>query len=514
MYQAFKQPHQTTQKNRSRYQTYRKSILSASILLGFGSAVASAMFLTACTSNRMVVNNPLPPIAPISNENQRYYPDVNTGVQAGNYPSVNPYPANNPSNPSAGVQNNASGINNNNAINANSVYYPPVVQNNPNSVPSYQGNPMQGQANYANFEAWKADFLRRNANSPYANTLSHLLSRASLSSRVISDDRQQAEFDKLPWSYLDGAISQQNVNLGRNKLNSQKSLLSRLEKQYGVPAEIVTAIWGRESSYGNYMGKSDLPSSLATLAYEGRRRELFEKQLVALANLVQSGNVANNPLQGSWAGGMGHTQFIPETWLIHGVDGNGDRRRNPWDISDALSSTANYLNRSGWLSGVRPIYEVRLPSNFNYALINNKLSTKDWLNKGVTSVGNVNLPNLSMQLWLPAGKNGPALLLSPNFEVIKVYNNSSNYALSVSLLGQMIRGQGGLQASWPRHEKPLSRSQILNLQRNLTQMGYNTQGIDGVIGTNTRTAFQSWQAVNGQTPDGFITQNSAAALIR
>ncbi|WP_201615911.1 lytic murein transglycosylase [Psychrobacter urativorans] len=386
---------------------------------------------------------------------------------------------------------------------------PVIVQ--PNKVVKPQPTP---KPSYSTFADWKSDFSTRAIASGYNSyDVQRLLDSAYLNQQVISLDSGQPEFSKMPWDYADSAVSTGRVNTGKNKFAEQRSYLSGLESQYGVNAEIVAAIWGMESSYGAVTGNSHLPSALASLAYEGRRQAFAESQLLSLMTLLQRGDVSWSQLEGSWAGGMGQTQFIPATWLKEGVDGDGNGHKNPWSTADALASTANYLSNAGWVRGLAPFYEVTLPSSFDYSTVSTKQSFSQWRSMGVSSVnGNYLDSGTIFELWLPAGKEGPALLLSKNFDVIKVYNNSSNYALGVSLLGKAIAGQGGLQKSWPRYERPLSTSQARNLQNRLTNAGYDTKGADGIVGTNTRKAFQRWQGDNGQTPDGFITQRSASSL--
>ncbi|TXD98275.1 lytic murein transglycosylase [Psychrobacter frigidicola] len=386
---------------------------------------------------------------------------------------------------------------------------PVIVQ--PNKVVKPQPTP---QPSYSSFTDWKSDFSKRAIASGYNSyDVQRLLESAYLNQQVISLDSGQPEFSKMPWDYADSAVSAGRVNTGKSKFAEQRSYLSGLESQYGVNAEIIAAIWGMESSYGAVTGNSHLPSALASLAYDGRRQAFAESQLLSLMTLLQRGDVSWSQLEGSWAGGMGQTQFIPTTWLQEGVDGDGNGHKNPWSTADALASTANYLSNSGWVRGLAPFYEVTLPSSFNYSTVNTKQSFAQWRSMGVSSIDNSYLDSGKVfELWLPAGKDGPALLLSKNFDVIKVYNNSSNYALGVSLLGKAIAGQSGLQQSWPRYERPLSTSQVRNLQQRLTSAGYDTKGTDGIAGTNTRNAFQRWQGANGQTPDGFITQRSASSL--
>lgn len=380
----------------------------------------------------------------------------------------------------------------------------PVVRPTPQPTPAYQS-----------FASWKADFIERAVARGFSRyDVERLMSNASYNEQIVSLDRGQPEFAKMPWEYVDGAVSSGRVSGGQRNYSAQSDLLLRNENLYGVPASIVTAIWGMESSYGQGTGNSSLVNSLATLAYDGRRRSFAEDQLFALLQLLQRGDIEWSQLQGSWAGGMGHTQFIPKTWLVEGVDGNGDGHKNPWNAADALSSTASYLGNAGWQRGLSPFYEVRLPAGFDYRQVSSKKTISEWQALGVTSLTGYPSGGTIAELWLPAGKEGPALLLTKNFDVIKVYNNSSSYALGVSLLAKAIVGQAGLTQAWPRYERPLATYQVRTLQQRLTSMGYDTKGSDGVIGTNTKLAFQRWQADNGQIADGFITQRSAAMLIQ
>lgn len=399
---------------------------------------------------------------------------------------------------------------------------PPVINpNQPYNQPIYTPVPTPTQTNapvhqYGSFNDWKNDFIRRATAQGYASDgINRLMNGASLNSQVISLDKKQAEFAKMPWEYVEGSASATRVSQGRKQVSEYPSLLSRLEQQYGVPRQVIVAIWGVESSYGSGTGNMGLVNALSSLAYDGRRRAFAEGELVAMTQMIQRGDVSQSELKGSWAGGMGHTQFIPSTWLKYGVDGNNDGRRSPWSVSDALSSTANYLASSGWVRGLEAYYEVRLPSNLNPQLIGQRLPLDTWRSYGVVPAGNEYIGGQALaELWLPAGINGPALLTTQNFEVIKVYNNSTNYALGVALLGKRINHQDGIVANWPRQESPLSTAQIRMLQQALNQQGYNTGTPDGIAGANTRRAFARWQADNGQTPDGFISQRTARALIR
>ncbi len=367
---------------------------------------------------------------------------------------------------------------------------------------------------YDNFMDWQSDFARRAAALGYNSyDIQRLLAQAQYKAQVVSLDNNQAEFVKMPWEYIERAVSVSKVLKGRDKFSANSGLFSQIQQRYQIDPYIVAAIWGMESSFGGGTGNINLASSLSSLAYDGRRRDFAEKQLLSLLTLLQRGDVNWSHIKGSWAGGMGHTQFIPATWLSQGVDADRDGRRNPWSAKDALSSTANYLHNSGWVAGLPPFIEVRLPQNFDYSKVGQKMSLAYWQNLGLQTIGGFADSSVPMTLWLPAGENGPALLTTKNFEVIKVYNNSSNYALAVSLLAREIAYQGSLYQTWPKYEKPLSKYQVKKLQQKLTSMGFDTKGVDGVVGTNTRKAFQQWQISVGKIADGFICQRTAYSLL-
>ena len=393
---------------------------------------------------------------------------------------------------------------------------PPLLPVEPVQPPLEPETPAQ-PAQPANFAEWQQAFARRAAAAGIADSdIRQLLARTHYEEKVVSADRKQPELNKMVWAYLDNAISDDRIRKGRAQLARYRDLLQQIEAQTGVGAAYIVAFWGMESAYGENTGNVDLIQALSTLAYEGRRRDFAEQQLIALLQLIERGDVGWDELRGSWAGGMGHTQFIPTTFLQYGVDGNGDGRRDPWQIEDALASTANYLSQSGWQRGQRWGREVSLPAVFDYRDIDQTLPLAQWGQRGVRQVSGAALPqeNLHATLWLPAGHSGPALLLYPNFKTIKVYNNSSSYALAIGLLADGIGGNGGgIKTAWPRDEQALSRDDVQRLQQALTAAGYDTKGTDGILGANTRSAFRQWQAASGQIPDGFISQRSAAALL-
>jgi len=326
---------------------------------------------------------------------------------------------------------------------------------------------------------------------------------------VIEADRNQPEFTKPVWAYLEGALSDKRVANGQAMLRAHEKVLARIEKAYGVDRRIVVAIWGLESAYGQFTGSLPVIRSLATLGYEGRREEFAKSQLIAALKIVQAGDITPDRMLGSWAGAMGQTQFIPTTYLIHAVDFDGDGRRDIWgSATDALASTAHLLSRSGWKTGESWGYEVKLPAGFDYAQADrsNRHSVAQWRALGVRKANGGALParddKQEAAILLPSGHRGPAFLVMRNFRAILAYNNSTSYALAVGLLSQRFSGGGHIAASWPKDERPLKRTEREALQRALTNAGYDTQGVDGIIGYNTRQAIRRYQKAHGLPADG------------
>jgi membrane-bound lytic murein transglycosylase B len=273
---------------------------------------------------------------------------------------------------------------------------------------------------------------------------------------------------------------------------------------------VVVAIWGLESAYGAVLGDIPVVEALATLAYDGRRRAFAEEQLLAALRILQSGDVEPAAMRGSWAGAMGHTQFIPTSYLSHAVDFTGDGRRDIWaaDPADALASTASYLAAFGWQTGAPAVRRVVLPEGFDYRLADQSLRrpVPEWRAMGVRAAQGA-LPGGEAAVLLPAGADGPAWLAYGNFRVIRRYNNATSYALAVALLAEEIDGRRGASRGlgWPRGERPLSRSETEALQRALTGLGFDTGGADGIVGPNTRAAVRAFQEARGLTPDGYVT---------
>ncbi len=327
---------------------------------------------------------------------------------------------------------------------------------------------------------------------------------------IIKRDRNQAEFSKAIWDYLDTAVSDLRVRNGRTALTRYESTLREVEATYGVDKEIVVAIWGLESAYGSFRGSNKIMQSLATLAYDGRRAAFFEAQLIAALEILDAGDTIPSNMTGSWAGAMGHTQFMPTSYLEHAVDFTGDGRRDIWsdDPTDALASTANYLKAFGWTKDQPWGVEVQLPTGFDYALADRKIKKQPmtWARLGIVDMaGQPVRERAEASILLPAGAQGPAFMIFDNFAVIERYNAADAYVIGVGHLADRIAGQDGFQRSWPRADRTLSFSERKELQLRLTAAGYNTYGIDGRIGPKTIGAVRAYQQSNGLEPDGYAS---------
>ncbi|MCU4651690.1 lytic murein transglycosylase [Roseibacterium sp. SDUM158016] len=331
-----------------------------------------------------------------------------------------------------------------------------------------------------------------------------------LQSRVVERDRNQAEFSRTLWDYLDGAVSDARVRNGRAALAEHRDTLERIERRYRVEAEVVAAIWGLESAYGASRGSTDIVSAMATLAYDGRRQDFFEAQLIAALQILQSGDVSPRRMTGSWAGAMGHTQFMPTSYLEHAQDFNGDGRRDIWsdDPTDALASTAAYLAHFGWTYGQPWGVEVRLPQGFDYALTGERVRRDAgfWRRAGVTLADGGQVPDHGeASILLPGGSEGVALMIFDNFRVIERYNPADAYVIGVGHLSDRITGGSAFRAGWPRGDRALTGDERRELQQRLTAAGFPTDGVDGIIGPNTTEAVRRFQRSVGATPDGYAS---------
>ncbi|MEK1906238.1 MAG: lytic murein transglycosylase [Pseudomonas sp.] len=366
------------------------------------------------------------------------------------------------------------------------------------------------QPAFASFAEWRGSFRHKalSAGIP-ADLFDRAFAGVTPDQTVVDADRSQPEFTRPVWEYLEGATSPIRVRKGQALLVEHSTTLAAIEQRYGVDREVLVAIWGMESSFGQFTGDKSVIRSLATLAYEGRRSQFAEDQLLAALQILQHGDTNPSGMLGSWSGAMGQTQFIPTTYMTHAVDFDGDGRRDIWTSSaDALASAAHYLQASGWQKGRPWGFEVALPSGFDYALADTEVrkTYAEWATFGVKGTPAGVAPGDSAYLLLPAGHRGPAFLVFANFRAILKYNNSSSYALAVGLLSQRFDGGGQVSGQWPRDERPLSRSDRIALQEGLAARGYNPGAADSIIGANTRRAIRAFQQSLDWPADGYPTQ--------
>ena len=379
------------------------------------------------------------------------------------------------------------------------------------ATPNQQPAPVQVAASNRQFQAWITGFKRRaQAQGIRSDVLNKAFRGVSYDKDVIRRDRNQSEFTKTIWEYLDSAASDTRVSNGKSALRKHRRKLDAIEARYGVDKEVVVAVWGLESAYGAFRGSNNVVQALATLAFDGRRGAFFEKQLIAAFKILQNGDTTARNMTGSWAGAMGHTQFIPTSYLAYAVDFTGDGRRDIWsdDPSDALASTAAYLKRFGWVKGQPWGVEVKLPRGFNYALANRKTKKmpSDWAKLGVVGMNGRAVPNHgSASVLLPAGGNGAVFLIFKNFSVIERYNTADAYVIGVGHLSDRIKGGSKIKGKWPRGDRALTFKERKEMQRRLTRQGFNTQGVDGKIGPRTIAAVRAFQQSNGLTPDGYAS---------
>ncbi|NMT62481.1 lytic murein transglycosylase [Marinobacter orientalis] len=340
-----------------------------------------------------------------------------------------------------------------------------------------------------------------------SQTATEVLASAEYLERVIELDRRQPEFTTTFADYLNRRVNDQRVSKGRELLQEHRQLLDRVTRETGVPAPYLVAFWGLETNFGAYFGKMPVPSSLATLACDQRRSTFFTEQLIAALQIIDEGSIAAEQMEGSWAGAMGHVQFMPTVFLRHAVDGDGDGRRDLWNsLPDAMMSAGNFLEDLGWDGDYRWGREVRLPDSFDYELADGrKLSLEEWRKLGVTDAFGNPLANepIKASLVVPSGHRGPAFLAYKNFGVIMGWNRSEFYAIAVGHLADRIAGAGTLQNPPPEDLPALSRDNIIAIQEALNSEGFDTGEPDGIMGPNTRSAIRNYQAANDLVADGY-----------
>lgn len=345
------------------------------------------------------------------------------------------------------------------------------------------------------------------ANQISEQTIEATLQHAKLLPRVIVLDRSQPEFISPFLTYLDTRVNAQQISQGRQMLQRNRALLSKVEEQYGVPKEILVAFWGMETNYGKNKGNFGLPSALMTLAYEGRRSAFFRAQLMDMMRIVDAGHNHISAMRGSWAGAMGHMQFMPSTLILYGVDADQDGRINIWtSLEDAFASAANYLSQVGWRKNETVALEVKLPQGFAYQLaqLNVRKTSDEWAQLGVASVNNKALPKQdNAAILLPQGWQGPAFMVFGNFDAIMDWNRSVNYALSVNHLANQLTDDLPVVGGAAAEKEALSYNQLWALQTQLNRLGFDCGEPDGFPGLKTQSAIRAYQAAQQLPQDGF-----------
>lgn len=338
---------------------------------------------------------------------------------------------------------------------------------------------------------------------------------------VLEKLNYQPEFSTPIWDYLSGLVDDERVQQGQQKIAQYREVLNRASQVYGVPVETIVAVWGVESNYGDISGKYPLLQALGTLSCEGRRQSYFRGEFFAAMHILQRGDLTLDQLKGSWAGAFGHTQFMPVTYERLAVDFDGDGRRDlVSSVPDALASTANFLKKAGWQTGLPWGFEVKLPAGMSIAgeSRRNKKPLSYWLSRGVVRAdgsaliqGNLS-DTTSAGLMTPTGTNGPAFLVFKNFDAIYSYNASESYALAIAHLSDRLQGQGEFRTAWPTDDAGTSRAERREIQQMLLSKGYDIGNPDGLIGDKTRQAIQQEQQRLGLPATGRAGQKILQAL--
>ena len=335
--------------------------------------------------------------------------------------------------------------------------------------------------------------------------------------KVLDLQKQQPEFKTPVWDYVDGLVEEDRVAEGKAAMARESRALARAEETYGVSRYMLAAIWGVESKFGQNMGQRPLVQSLSTLACYGERASYFRSELMATLKIIDRGDVPAEKLNGSWAGAFGQTQFMPSTFLRLAVDFEGDGRRDIVDSApDALASAANYLRKSGWRSGVPWGFEVKLPAGYSGPSGRKaRQSMSFWSGKGLTRLDGRPLGGGDAGLLLPAGRDGPAFLVTRNFDAVYSYNAAESYTLAACVLSDKLAGGSGIVTPWPTDDPLLPLDGRKQVQALLAQRGYDVGGApDGDIGTKSRAAIADFQQKNGLAVNGRASVKVLAALKR
>lgn len=329
--------------------------------------------------------------------------------------------------------------------------------------------------------------------------------------------QDQAEFS-APANYFSAKTLARLVSDGKTQLSENRGALKKIEKQYGVPASIALAIWGRETNYGNVKIPYNAFEVLATKAFMSTRKDMFKTELIAALTIVQDHYMDAASMKSSWAGALGQPQFMPTSYLKYAVDFDGDGHRNIWTSTpDTLASIANYLKLNGYEANAGWGYEVKVPETVGCFLEgpDQGKMLNEWQRLGVLPRSNKKVPPLDksrpLYLLMPEGRLGPAFLVTDNFYVLKSYNMSDLYALFIATVSDGIEGKGGFIEPWQKIDE-LYQSDVLNLQTKLQSQGYDIGKADGFAGFKTRRSIGLWQQKQGQKPTCFPSRSLIADI--
>lgn len=369
------------------------------------------------------------------------------------------------------------------------------------------------------FKAWLNDLTVEARGKGYsAATLTAALGPVKPVPKVIEYDRFQPEFSQTFWSYMKRATNQDRIAKGKQLLARHKALLDRVATQYGVQARFLVAFWGMETNYGANFGGFRVIDALATLSFEGRRGPFFRNELYKALDIVERGHIAPDRMIGSWAGAMGHLQFMPSTYAAHAVDDDGNGAADIWgSLPDTFASAANYLSAEGWKDDQTWGREVRLPKGFDPALsgMDSRRALSEWASLGIRRADGGVLPvveGMTASLVLPAGIGGPGFLVYDNFRTIMIWNRSVLYALAVGHLADRLVGQPDLVATPAPGDRPMSRAEVMELQSLLARLGYEVGEPDGVAGSRTQSALKAFQSAEKRPADGYPDPAALDAL--
>lgn len=357
------------------------------------------------------------------------------------------------------------------------------------------------------FKLWQAGFCQRALSENISNeVITQFRTAVSINKEIKERSQTQPEFNLTTSQYMERILTDKRIKIGIKTNRQFANLFNELQSKYQVDVNILTAIWGIETNFGKNRGHFSVIDALATLATTDKRIDFWERELVAALHIIATGRCHLQQLKGSWAGAMGHTQFMPSSYLTYAVSFRGDTHSNIWceNPADALASTANFLLQHGWNPSIPWGGEVQLPPNFDYKQTGrwNKFPPSVWKRSSVHLNNKREYTDWGQcSLLLPTGHTGPAFLITSNFDVLLRYNASTSYALAIGLLANAINNKSCNLIYWP-NIPPLSSNAIITMQQQLVELGYETGGIDGIAGSSTLRSIQQHQIELGLVPDG------------